>query len=306
MPEEPSTAVVPIETGWVMPPTVVKRRMAEIEEYRVIMREGEDYGTIPGTPKPTLYQPGADTLCIAAGLSVGEPVIERAVEDWEAGFFYYLVKQPLTDSTGNIVAWGIGSCSSKEDKYAWRWVPVWEVSDEDKKRAEAEGWRKDWRYSKKRGKRFLFYRMPNPDPYSQTNTVLKMAVKRAYISATLRATGAHRVFTQDIEDMPVTQRRAATEVVEGEYEVVPPENGTPATPEPETATSPEAQGEAVPTEDPGDATPRLRTNVDLFNAGLKLGYKSRGDMLTALGLKGELGVADRFDAYKRLKEMAGK
>jgi hypothetical protein len=296
-------ALVPIETGWVMPPTVVKKRMGEIEEYRAIMREGEDYGTIPGTPKPTLYQPGADTLCIAAGLSVGEPMIERATEDWEGGFFYYLVKQPLMDSTGNIVAWGIGSCSSKEDRYAWRWIPVWEVSEEDKKRAEAEGWRKEWRYSKKRGKRFLFYRMANPDPYSQTNTVLKMAVKRAYISATLRATGAHRVFTQDIEDLPVAQRQPVAEVVDAEYEVVPPENGAPV-PEDESVTPTEPEG--TPAENAGEIMPRLRTNADLFNAGLKLGYKSRADMLTALGYKSEIEIADRFDAYKRLKEMAGR
>jgi hypothetical protein len=216
------TALVPVDTGWAMPPTVVKRRMAEIEEYRAIMREGEDYGTIPGTPKPTLYQPGADTLCIAAGLSVGEPVMEKVVEDWEAGFFYYLVKQPLVDMTGNIVAWGIGSCSSKEDKYAWRWVPTWKLSDEDKARAKTEGWQTDWRFSKKQGKKYLFYRMPNPDPYSQANTVLKMAVKRAYVSATLRATGAHRVFTQDVEDLPREARPAET--VDAEFEVLPPED----------------------------------------------------------------------------------
>lgn len=218
---EDNKALVISETGFVMAPTIVKQRMAEIEQYRAIMREGEDYGTIPGTPKPTLYQPGADTLCIAAGLGVGEPVIERATEDWEFGFFFYLIKQPLIDQTGNIVAWGIGSCSSKEDKYAWRWVPIFKLSDEDKKAAEGEQWHREWRVSKG-GKRFLMYRMPNPDPYSQANTILKMATKRAYVSATLRATGAHRVFTQDVEDLPM-----AIDVVEGEVREVPAEESSP-------------------------------------------------------------------------------
>jgi hypothetical protein len=223
MTNDDSKALVAIETGWAMPPTVVKKRMAEIGQYKGIMVEGEDYGTIPGTPKPTLYQPGADTLCIAAGLVVGSPVFLERKEDWEAGFFYYLVSQPLFRENGDLAGVGVGSCSSKEDKYAWRWVPTWLLSDDDKARAKTEGWKQDWRFSKKQGKKFLFYRMPNPDPYSQANTVLKMAVKRAYVSATLRATGAHRVFTQDIEDMPKEQRHVAAEVVDAEFDVIPPE-----------------------------------------------------------------------------------
>jgi hypothetical protein len=35
------------------------------------------------------------------------------------------------------------------------------------------------------------------------NTILKMAMKRAHIAATLNATGASRIFTQDVEDMVV-------------------------------------------------------------------------------------------------------
>lgn len=307
-------ALVPIETGWVMPPTVVKRRMAEIDQYRAIMREGEDYGTIPGTPKPTLYQPGADTLCLAAGLTVGEPIIEKSIEDWEFGFFFYLVKQPLLEQGGNIVGWGIGSCSSKEDKYAWRWIPVWELlkAEQDdgasrqeaearlKAKAQAEGWRREWRFSKKRGQRYLFYRLPNPDVYSQANTILKMAVKRAYISATLRATAAHRVFTQDIEDMPPSQRQAAVEVVEAEYEVVQ-ETANGPTPEPseEHPVAPEAA------EAPAQDAPSEPKNIgQLFTAGLRLGYKDTAVILAALGHRSKTDIVDIAGDWRRLQEQA--
>jgi hypothetical protein len=63
-----------------------------------ILREGRDYGVIPGTerhrqegepPNPkdnTLLKPGAEKLCTLFGLA---PVFERdgAVEDFERGFF---------------------------------------------------------------------------------------------------------------------------------------------------------------------------------------------------------------------------
>jgi hypothetical protein len=68
----------------------------------------------------------------------------------------------------------------------------------------------------------------------------------------------------------------------------------------------EVEVEAEAPEEPAEVAPKFRTNADLFNAGLKLGYKSRGDMLTALGLKSEMEIVDRLDAYNRLQQMAGK
>ena len=44
------------------------------------------------------------------------------------------------------------------------------------------------------------YRIPNPDIFDQVNTFEKMALKRAYIMATLNATGASELYTQDLED----------------------------------------------------------------------------------------------------------
>ena len=72
-----------------------------------------------------------------------------------------------------------------------------------------------------------------------------------------------------------------------------------------------AEGELAPEEEaapepPSKPEPRLSTNADLFNAGLKLGYKSKADILTALGYRSEMDIADRAADYKRLRGMAGK
>lgn len=45
------------------------------------------------------------------------------------------------------------------------------------------------------------YRIINPDVIGVDNTLMKMAQKRAFVGATLLATGASEFFTQDIEDM---------------------------------------------------------------------------------------------------------
>lgn len=231
------TGLVPVETGWVMPPATIRARLTQLAQYKAMMVDGEDYGVIPGTQKPTLYQPGADTLCIAAGLRIGQPEFIERTEDWEHGFFYYLVRLPLHDDRELPAAWGIGSANSREERYAYRWVPTWKLSDEEKERAKAEGWRTEWRTSK--GKRYFFYRAPNDEIYTLVNTLQKMAVKRAYVSATLRATGAHRLFTQDLEDM------ATGDIVNGEAREVEasPEDDAPA--EPERTPSTKATGSAT-------------------------------------------------------------
>lgn len=49
------------------------------------------------------------------------------------------------------------------------------------------------------------YRVPNADFADVINTTQKMGQKRAYIAATLSATGASQYFTQDLEDIPMPE-----------------------------------------------------------------------------------------------------
>lgn len=83
-----------------------------------MMIEGQDYGMIPGCSKPTLLKPGAEKLCDVFGFSKEVEVVNR-LEDWEKGIFHYEVKVSLTSKrTGHLEAEGIGSCNTREKKYA--------------------------------------------------------------------------------------------------------------------------------------------------------------------------------------------
>lgn len=113
-----------IETSDVVPEFAISidesaRRIALLKQFvQEQMKEGEDYGVIPGTSgKPTLFKPGAEKLNAIFGLA---PLIEvtNRVEDWKEGFLAYEIKVTLLNKrTRELEAEGIGSCNSRERKY---------------------------------------------------------------------------------------------------------------------------------------------------------------------------------------------
>jgi hypothetical protein len=186
---------------------------------REVMRDGVDFGVIPGTGgKPTLLKPGAEKLCTLFGLHVEDPELVVAVEDWTGvghggePFFYYQVRQKLTRA-GVVIASQLASCNSWEKKYRWR--------QQERKcprcGAEAIRFSKDrpewycWRRVGGCGATFprdhepiaaqKQTRVPNPDIFDQVNTILKVGTKRALIAATLVAVNASEFYTADLEDL---------------------------------------------------------------------------------------------------------
>ena len=92
-----------------------------------IMKEGVDYGAIPGTgTKPALLKAGAEKATSFFGLST-HFADAQTVEDWigkdhngEPFFFY---RQTCTLYRGErLIASADGSCNSWEKKYRYRWV----------------------------------------------------------------------------------------------------------------------------------------------------------------------------------------
>ncbi|WP_089610071.1 hypothetical protein [Dehalobacterium formicoaceticum] len=162
--------------------------------FESVMEKDVDYGTIPGTQKPSLLQPGADKLSNLYGFS---KMIEEKQEkkDYDTGHYDVTVKVRLIHRGSQIIAGeGEGSCSTYESKYRYRWVPEWELlSSIDKDSLD---------YKEKIGKngQFKVYRVENEDLFSQWNTVLKMATKRAFVAAILSATGLSGLFSQDDDD----------------------------------------------------------------------------------------------------------
>ena len=121
----PSPRVVSQEDLALMPVMnmgVAKRRYKELVTFvKGLMVEDRDFGTIPGTAKPTLYKPGAEKLTTFFGLSKEFEIVNE-IEDWDRPLFYYRYRSRL--SRGNLmIAEGDGSANSMEDRYRWRWLP---------------------------------------------------------------------------------------------------------------------------------------------------------------------------------------
>lgn len=175
-----------------------QRRFNALKQFvRENMRRDVDYGVIPGTgEKPTLLKPGAEKLCTFFGLRSAFEVVSHT-EDWEKGLFYYWYKCRLFRGA-QCIAEGEGSANSYERKYRWRTVPTFKASDEEKARAVREETRRS-----RDGRAYKLLVLENDDPFTQINTLQKMAQKRALIAATLIAVNASEFFTQDIEDMVV-------------------------------------------------------------------------------------------------------
>ncbi len=197
----------------------IQRRGAIVEAMTKLMKDGQDFGVIPGTNKPTLLNPGADKLNNLFGL-IPEFIIQDREEDWTGErhggepFFSYTVLCRLNRSD-YLMGQGFGSCNSWESKYRYRKservCPACGKDSIIRGKAEYGG---GWICFAKKGgcgakfkagdpaiEEQIVGKVNNPEIFDQVNTILKMANKRAKIAATLNATSAHEFFTQDMEDM---------------------------------------------------------------------------------------------------------
>ena len=174
--------------------------------------EGKDWGTIPGTKKPTLLKPGAEKITKLMGLADTYDIMD-VVETWDRKepLFRYRFRCKLTDlRSGKLITEGYGECNSLEEKYRYRLLWSSELPEGIDKSTLQTKKIKNWDTNVWSTK----YKMPNLEVFSLVNTILKMAKKRALVDAALSAGRLSELFTQDVEDLP-------PDVVEGEYRVVP-------------------------------------------------------------------------------------
>jgi hypothetical protein len=191
-----------------------RARVAEVQ--KKLMRPGVDYGVIPGTDKPTLLKPGAETLCNIYGLvpsfdadiTYGEPPETPAITIKTRAFLH------VGSQAGPVVGEGIGVANSHEPRYRWRnaarLCPACGKPAIIKGKAEYGG---GWLCFKKNGGCGAKYgdrdkaitaqevgRVENPDVYELLNTIAKISEKRAMNDVTLRTLAISGLFTQDIGD----------------------------------------------------------------------------------------------------------
>ncbi len=156
-------ALVPSK-GVSIPPIYNKAIAQTAQHYKTMvafvsaqMQKGVDYGTIPGTKKPTLLKPGAEKLCRLFSLRPSYSLIQ-SIADFDKPLFYFHYRCTLIRQ-GEMVGQGDGSCNSMEIKYQKQKYKI----------------------------------------YDLTNTICKMAQKRALVAAVLSSCGASEFFTQDLE-----------------------------------------------------------------------------------------------------------
>ena len=82
------------------------------------LKAGIDYAVIPGCGrKPALLKAGAEHLAAIYDYRSISKIVHR-LEDYQQSFVLYEVKTTIFDRNNNIVATGLGSCNSRERKYA--------------------------------------------------------------------------------------------------------------------------------------------------------------------------------------------
>lgn len=177
------------------------------------MREGQDYGKIPGTgDKPTLLQPGAQKLLMTFNLV--EKVKREVLRDFPG--FHREYEFTLTVCAQNGKEWdGVGTCSTLEAKYRYRkGERKCPKCGKHTIIAGKEEYGGGWVCFKKKGgcgEKFAYNdqaiqsqqvgRIEHDNPADYWNTVRKMAFKRALVHASINATNTSELWTQDIEDM---------------------------------------------------------------------------------------------------------
>lgn len=132
---------------------------------------------------------------------------------------------------GPVIATGVGSCNTWETKYRWRHAQkkcpnCGEAKlrfQREAKGGQYKGQSAHWCAPNRDGSagggcgaEFAGNdprietqeagRVTNAEPFDLENTIVKMAAKRAKVDATIAATGASDLFTQDIEDMSPADR----------------------------------------------------------------------------------------------------
>jgi hypothetical protein len=250
--------------------TAVARYQSVVGFVQKLMREGTDYGKVPGTgDKPVLLKPGAEKLATLFGLT---PVFttSQVIEDWTGKdfdgepMFYYRYKCELYRA-GILIATSEGSCNSRETKYRWRkgerLCPDCGQATIIKGKADYGG---GWLcFAKKGGCGAKFNdgdpriesqevgRVANADIADQVNTIQKMAQKRAMVAAVLVAVNASEFFTQDIDDI----------VIESYTVVEEPKEAKPAQP----TNSPSQQRKAQPVKPATNPEPEPTPVVEIPN-----------------------------------------
>lgn len=195
----------------------VKAQVQKIQTImKELMREDEHYGaSFPGDKKKNLLKPGADKLCFMFRL---RPELQQETKELPGGHREVrTVCRLIHIDSGTEISQGIGTCSTMESKYRWRYsAKKCPSCGAEAIGRSKEEWGGGYYCNAKKGgcgKSFkpesegwaaieaqTIGKIENPDIADTYNTVLKISTKRAYVAATITGTAASDIFSQDAED----------------------------------------------------------------------------------------------------------
>lgn len=157
------------------------------------MKEDVHYGKVPGCgDKPALFKPGAEKILATFRLSANPDIEDLSNPDE----IRYRIKSEIQSSNGIVIGYGVGECSSNEDKYKWRKAVCEAEFDETPEDRKREKWKKGYQNAKD-----YKIKQVRTDVADIANTILKMAKKRSLVDGCLTTTACSDIFEQDIEDL---------------------------------------------------------------------------------------------------------
>lgn len=241
---------------------VLQHAMVVQEVMRAVMKPGVHYGEIPGTDKPTLFQPGADKLLMTFRIAPEFDIHDMSTADCVR---YRVTCRGVHQMSGVTLGSCVGEASSNEEKYKWRRSVTDEEFEATPPAMRRVKYGKKWNTKQVR-----------TEPADVANTVLKMAEKRAKIGMVLNVTAASDMFGQDLEDLDAALRES---LVDSE--------GAPA-----AAPAPKA-----PPAWPADA---FAAQIPRWKKAVEAGLKTAADIEALATSKGTL-TAEQLAAVRALK-----
>lgn len=204
-----STQIAPYEGADLAPSLTAEEFEKRLNQFREFtkrnLREGVDWGRIPGTPTPTLYKPGAEKVMRWMGLVVDITILPTSKTDLAGGVLDVDLEGTVRHArTGAVLGTVHANANSEERKYKDARRLVWECrawhgQGDDRK---ACGWTADEEPVGLHCPKCGAEKVKRPQALAdQKNTLLKMGDKRIWVAAALLYTGASEAYTQDMEDM---------------------------------------------------------------------------------------------------------
>lgn len=219
------------DRGYLSSQDVMARMTRILEIQKSVMKEKVHFGIIPGTPKPTLYKPGAEKLLVTFQIAAVPIMVEDLSSADEVR--YRVRVQGVSQVTGVVLGEAVGECSSSEEKYRWR-KPV---CDQEFDEAPEDRRRQVW---KKYNQQTYKAKQIRTSPADVANTILQMATKRGLIPMTRVVLACSDIFEQDLEDMPEELRESLLEHegAEPKVPIQPPQRKGQSAPDAQASTLP--------------------------------------------------------------------